>query len=435
MRTIVVTVIALFVIGVVLLIVRGVAASNRKKALRAAHPSEPWMWREEWARNLIPDSNRQAALGLWVFGIIWCALTFPLAWKIHPQVSRDNPGPGMVYLFPLVGVIILIAALYQTLRSAKFGTSICHLERLPVVPGRLFRGDIQVNRDVAPPPEGYRLRLTLINAITSGSGKSRSTNEHVVWDTEIAVEPGAVMRSPMGTRIPFQFATPPDAHPTDDGNYNNRWLWRLAASAELSGVDYAATFELPVFQTGETVDSSEFIAFEQKHRAAAARIQLKPASGVVTNKLPGGGEEFLLKGRTTFARALTGLTFLAIWSAAVVALVYFKAPFIFTFIFGAIDLLLFAGMADSILGSSTIEVDANGVRVRRRWLGVGGTTPKSYDPASIVSIEGTSASASGPFGVTLKLRDGGTKVIGSNLPDRGSADAVAARMMAGLGRT
>jgi hypothetical protein len=53
----------------------------------------------------------------------------------------------------------------------------------------------------------------------------------------------------------------------------------------------------------------------------------------------------------------------------------------------------------------------------------------------IASIDGTTAGAnSKSFGVTLKLRDGDTQLLGTNLPDRENADTVAAKMMADLAK-
>lgn len=243
------------------------------------------------------------------------------------------------------------------------------------------------------------------------------------------------MRSPMGTRVPFQFATPPDSHPTDDRDTYDRYLWRLSASARLPGVDYGAQFDLPVFQTGQEVDGSEFAEFQQRHRAEAGRHQIAPASGVEITRLPGGGEEFRIHAKKTFGGVLGSLLFLAAWNAAIVAMIQFHAPWGFPAVFIALDLLFVVSTFDYFFGRSTIEVDASGVRVRKQWFGVG-PAPKSYEPAMIASIDGTTAGTdSKSFGVTLKLTDGGARILGANLPDRESADTVAAKMMADLGRS
>ena len=419
--------------GLVIGVLFGASAMRRKDARKAQYPDQPWMWREDWANRAIRDSNKGAAIGIWLFAIVWNAISFPIAWKVTPELSRDNLMPLFVYLFPLVGVILLITAIYLTFRAAKFGTSLCHLDRIPVVPGRAFRGDIEVKTD-GTPANGYRLRLALINAVTSGSGKNRSTHENLLWDTETLVESSALMRSPMGTRVPFQFAIPPDSHPCDDTVSDNRFFWRLTAAADLPGVDYNAQFELPVYATGEVVDGSEFAAFEQRHRSQALRQQVAPTTGVEITRLPAGGEQFRIHAKKTVGGVIGGLLFLAIWNGAIAAMIHFGAPWGVPFVFILLDLLFIASMIDYFFGRSTIEVDATGVRVRKQWLG---WSPgiRTYEPASVVSIDGVSIGANSKYyGITLKLNDARDVSLGSNIPDRESADAVAAKMMADLGR-
>jgi hypothetical protein len=140
---------------------------------------------------------------------------------------------------------------------------------LAAVPGRLFRGEVELHRD-AMPANGYRLRIANIRAVTTGMGKTQSTTETVQWDEETVVDASAAMRSSAGTRIPFELATPPDSQPTDESDVYDRCFWRLSVTAELPGVDYAAQFDLPVFQTGQPVDGHEFAPHEERHRAEAS---------------------------------------------------------------------------------------------------------------------------------------------------------------------
>jgi hypothetical protein len=411
----------------------GTAASTRQEALKTQNPGQPWMWREDWARGFAKDSTRGTAIALWVFTILWNAVSFPAAFLVfRPEVLKENRLVLFVLLFPLVGVGMLVAAIYQTLQSMKFGTSICHLGGVPIVPGRVFRGEIELHNEGAP-ANGYRLRLSCVRSVTTRTGKNRSTNETVLWDEEIVVEASAAMRSPVATRVPFELATPPDSQPTDEHDSYDRTFWRLTASAELPGVDYGAQFELPVFQTGEKVDGHEFAAHEQHHRAEAAHREFAPTSGVEITGLPGGGEEFRIHARKTVGAVVKSLVFLGIWNAGIVAMIHFHAPWGFPAVFIALDLLFIVSSIDHLFGRSIISVDKSGVRVQRQWPGMSST--KAYEAATIESIDGITAGQSGSsFGITMKLRDGNTNALAGYLPDRESADAVAAKMMADLGR-
>ncbi len=369
------------VVGLLLMLGIRYAASASAKTdeLKAQNPDKPWMWRNDWASRAIKDSNKSGAIGLWIFALLWNSISFPMAFLIaRPELAEGNLAALLILLFPLVGVFLLIGAIYQTLRSMKFGTSTCHLEHVPIVPGRTFRGDIELTTD-ATPQNGYRLRIASMRAVTTGTGKNRSTSERLLWDAEIVVDTSAAIRSPIGTRIPFVFATPPDAHTT-------------------------------------------------------ARHPLGATAGVQLTRLPGGGEEFRIHARKTFGSVFKSLLFLAIWNAAIVAMFHFHTPWGFPAVFIALDALFILASIDYFLGRSTITVDSTGVRVRKQWLGAGST--KSYEAAEIVSIDGATASQnSTSSGVMLKLKDGSTRQLGSYFPDRESADSVAAKMMADLGRT
>jgi hypothetical protein len=421
------TAIGLIMIGAALF---GSKAAARQGELKAQYPDKPWMWRDDWARGVINDSNKASSVGLWFFAIVWNGFSFPVAILSRRQFPAGEWLPYLIFLFPLVGVFILIGAIYNTLRAMKFGTSQCHLERVPIVPGRSFRGHIVLNSE-ASPADGYRVRLSSLRYTTTGTGKNRSTSERQLWDTQVVVPEAAAMRSPMGTRIPFQFATPPDAQVTDERNSNDRYVWKIAATAELPGVDYFAQFDVPVFQTGEVADGTEFTAYEEKHRAEAARLTIKAASGVVTTPLPGGGDEYRIDPKKTFMGVIQSIIFLGVWNGAIAAMIHFQAPWGIPAVFIVLDLLFLAAMFNYYFVKSAISVDRSGVRVRRYVVGSGST--KTYPADSIASIDGTTpGQSSKTFGVTLKLHDGTTTILSTALPDRESADIVAAKMMASL---
>ena len=198
-------------------------------------------------------------------------------------------------------------------------------------------------------------------------------------------------------------------------------LWVFSLIWNAIAVDYASQFDA-------------IGAFEQRHRVEAARHEVRPATGVEITKLTGGGEQFQIHAKKMFGGVLRGLVFLAVWNAAIAAMIHFGAPWAFPAVFIVIDLLIIVSAFDYFFNRSTVEFDRNGVRLRKQWLGFS-AKEESYAPAAIASIDSTTACPnSKSFGVTLKLHDGNTQLLGSNLPERESAVTVAAKMMADLGR-
>jgi len=229
----------------------------RAAALQAGAPDQPWLWRPEWSARRIPDRRGAAPVVLWVVSIFWNVVTIPVGFiLIHQWFEQPNPILLVFLLFPLVGVGLIIGAIYTTLRRLKFGRSICTIDRVPIVPGASFHGEIEMRGD-AVPEGGYRLLLVCVHRVTTGSGKNQSTHETPLWQTESRVTAATAMRlATGGVRVPFSIAIPSDVRATDLRTARDQIVWRLDASAEMPGIDYAASFELPVFTPPAIADRS-----------------------------------------------------------------------------------------------------------------------------------------------------------------------------------
>jgi hypothetical protein len=222
--------------------------SARAASLRAGAPDQPWLWRPEWSARRIPDQRRSAAVFLWIFAIFWNAVSFPVSYLVVRDWPKEqNPAVLLVLIFPTIGFGLIIAAIYTSLRRLKFGVSVCTIDTVPIHRGRGFHGEIEMRGD-AVPEDGYRLRLLCVRRVVHGSGKSQSIQETPLTEQETRVSAASVMRSPTGgVRLPFSMIAPSEGHACDIRNPRDQILWRLEASAEMPGIDYAASFELPVF--------------------------------------------------------------------------------------------------------------------------------------------------------------------------------------------
>jgi hypothetical protein len=220
----------------------------RAAALQASAPDQPWLWRPEWIARRIPDRRRSIAVFLWIFAIFWSAISFPVAFLVVRDWPKEQKPALLLFLiFPAVVPAVAIAASYMSLRRLKFGLSVCTFETVPIRRGHVFHGEIQMRGD-AVPDDGYRLRLVCVHRIVRGSGKSQSVDEQALAQQEMRVSAASAMRSPTGgVRIPFSMTVPSDGPACDIRNPRDQILWRLEAAAELPGIDYAASFELPVF--------------------------------------------------------------------------------------------------------------------------------------------------------------------------------------------
>ena len=154
------------------------------------HPDEPWKWRPDWAAGYAQGEGRRA------------------------------------------------------------GTSRFDLAAVPVPVGRTLAGSIRT-RLMTPPAGGFALTLSALRITRGGAADDRSAR--VVWQ-EAAQVFGQLAGGPDGLRVvaPVAIRIPADAPGTDHSAIDDEVVWRLEARAAEPGVDYRATFELPIYRTAES---------------------------------------------------------------------------------------------------------------------------------------------------------------------------------------
>ena len=237
-----------FSVSILAVVFTATRIGARSAALRAAAPDQPWLWRPEWSAKRIPDRGSAKPILLWVFAIFWNAMALPLVFMLAQEWPKQrNPLLLFALIFPAVGLALIVIAIYAGLRRLKFGLSACTIDNVPLRPGHTFHGEIAMRGD-AVPEDGYHLTLACVHRVSTGQGKSRSIEETPLWKQETRVSAASARRDPAGgVRVPFSMTIPPDARPSDFRNDRDQIVWRLDAAAEMPGVDYAASFELPVF--------------------------------------------------------------------------------------------------------------------------------------------------------------------------------------------
>lgn len=412
----------------------GVRHAAHEATLRQQSPDKPWLWREDWSHGYAREMGTTAGMvAFWLFALIWNAVALPAGFIGWREYQNGNLKALLIAIFPVAGACLLVAAVVMTLRRQRYGKVVCHFEGLPLALGHTIRGDVELKTNLEP-GEGFVVRLVCVNAVTTGSSRSRSTTENILWDEQKVVPVAATMRSPVGTRVPFDFVPPPDAPVTDGRNMNNKTFWRLSIYADVPGFDLDSSFELPVFAVGappEQGEKGEFVTYAEAHRALAALRELDRRSGVRVTETP-DGEEYQVKSNPTFSGVMSLLIFLALWNGAMWAMVRFEVPIFLTIVFGIFDLALVYGMFDYLLGHSTIRANREGVGYRRSIF----ITGKMIQVAAtdVDRVTGHADSKNNNFSVELKRRDGKRNDIARFLRTRADADTVAAKIERAMGR-
>jgi hypothetical protein len=346
--------------------------ARTEAALAAAHPDTPWLWKPDWAEGKIVDSGK-AVLGYVVgFAIFWNLISTPLGCLAlaNERIGRGNRLALLSLVFPLVGLLLIAWAVMAALRYRRFGWSVFQMASVPGVVGGQLAGVIRTAAKVWP-PDGFCVTLSCIQRLTTGSGRRRNTSENVLWQDERLVAHELLGDDPTRSAVPVMFDIPYASPPTSESD-STQISWRLSVSAKVPGLDYNATFDVPVFKTPQS--DPNFVADD---RAIAAYLapadpvrELREAGVIRTTSPEGDGQRFTFpmarNAGSAAAFSAVGLTF----TGATVLLLYWGVYF-FTFVFALVDLAMLWAAVDQWLFRSQVDISRRGLAVRSGWLRLG----------------------------------------------------------------
>lgn len=386
--------------------------------MRARYPHEPWLWRADWAERAVRESTELGGWCLLGFAVIWNLFSLPLWFFIRWEWPPDARSI-LLATFPVAGLLLMAMVIYNGLRRRKYGRSVCRIERVPIPLGSTLRGEVDVRLHELP-PAGFGLRLACVRRTVTGSGRNRSVRESILWQDEQTVTHGA-MPSPQGLRVPFRFDLPWECEPVNLANPADLVLWKLYVSAEVPGVDYGATFELPVF------------------RAAGARDELAPrvhsaAAWQPPPELTVGPDAIVVRSSRRLGDWAGFLVFFPLWFGALGVARQFGAPLFVLAFFALIGSVVALLVLDFLLGRATIIASRSALTIHRTWLGLGG---RRVIPASeITRLEphiGSTFGNRGYHDVHAVLRNGSKVVVAKHIRNRRDAEMLAERLTQSLG--
>lgn len=227
------------------------ASETEVAEARAAWLRARWAERPDWVAGTIRSDDAKhgglarLAAGLWsAFAL--AALVAALIWgDIAWLVAAGSA---------LVALGLMVNAVRMALRRRKFGDSVLRLAQTPLALGGQLEGEVTTGV-----PRRMRLADGFAVAVrcshrwqeTTGSGSTRRTRyrRDTLWETSTR-HPGATHAGSDGVTVPIAFALPENQPPATLGGGNEGILWELSVVASVPGIDFAATFELPVLDPG-----------------------------------------------------------------------------------------------------------------------------------------------------------------------------------------
>lgn len=401
------------------------ALRNRSKtrAVEAATAAgEPWRARADWAAGRIVSSNNGTLGFTWLFAALWNAISTPIAWVALRNEGLRWPA-AMVLFFPLVGMLLLLGAIYVTMRWLRFGESALEMAAMPVVPGGAVMGIVHLNRPIRPDGP-VRLRLNCFARETRKTSDGTSTSERLVWQREEYAD-----ISPAGDSFPVAVPLPADAAVTSAWSGGNGIFWRLEAAASLPGVDYKAQFEIPVCAGEIAPETAAAVRAVQAREQAETAAYVPAASRVrIAQPLRGGTEFYSPPGRSPLGTLIVG----GILAGVLAGIRFAWASREWGLVFGLGVGAFIVGFILTYIWTSSVRTHIGGglVTVTQKFAGI--PTVRTFAAADVVEIRPDITANTGStltYGLKIVCRDGKTETAADRIPSEREAQWVAARMM------
>ena len=416
--------------GLMYLAIAGNKSYSRQLNLQGEHPSEPWLWREDWAAGRVKSRTEGNMVMSWVFAIFWNLISWTVAIFAIPQALKQKPAAAFfALLFPAAGICLLVYSIRQTIRFIEFGKTCFEMASVPGVIGRELQGTIQA-RFPHSPEHGVRLRLSCVHRVTTGSGNSSTTTENILWRDDAELNAGQLCAGPAGTTIPVAFHIPFDAQPTEKLGPRDEFLWLLEAMAAVPGVDYHDAFEVPVFRTAQSPSAAE-VASSEPAFAGHASGALPPQQPTILVRPVAEGTEFYFPPARNKSFGFSTTLFAAIFGTVGYFLTHSRAPFIFPLAFGGFGVLLTYISVKVWLGTTRVVIGSY-MTLQSGYLGSGSNRRIELPDIANITDRITAQQGGGNgtpyYDIEMTTRDGKKLTLGRTLRDKQETEWLVSEM-------
>lgn len=384
---------------------------------------KPWLAEKKWAENRIASGAKLQHYVLWGIALFWNLICSPMLFNIDDIWSKTQREPltALAFLFPIVGVGLVTAAIRATQSWLKFGRTPLALDPFPGALGGHVGGTVETAIPFDPDLLG-KVTLQCVYSYVSGSGRNRSRKEKIKWQTDGVCH---IQRGSQGADFSFRFDVPDELPESDVEKGSAYHLWRVLVASKLDGPDFSRTYEIPVFKTGES--SVVLQEGTEDHHATvdAAMTGVESIANIKT--IPGGLQAYFPACQRPGMGIFT-LVFGLIFAGAGIGAGYGDAPMIFPIVFTAVGGLIVLFGVYYLAKSLQIQVTDAGVKSRRFLFGYPLTTKQvaATDIAKLEIKEGATMSSGSKttvfYQIVAKSSSGQKLTLAERLTSRAEVD-------------
>ena len=364
--------ILLMALAVVFTVVRGLRKAF-KETSAAAPPRDPqpWLKRADWAAGKIKSTATIPVKIMVIFALAFGGFGGLMTFFVLPkELHNGNFKALFVLLFPAVGLGFLIALIRRLQAQRRYGDCFFEMAAIPGALGGTLEGLIQAGARLRL-EHGLHLKLSCIRRVVSQSSEGNNVQENILWQDEKVFRPEAGLPEPEPGRsgIPVFFKIPAN-QPECFARGSEAVVWRLEAKAKMSGPDFCARFDVPVFKAANASVAED--ATEETDPTAALQMPVEDLRRDEHSKIQitdgSNGREFYFPAARNLGTAAGLTAFFLVWSGIFYALLHSSAPMLFPIVWGVSDVFIGWGCFNLWFKSSRITINSTNVQWTKRWL-------------------------------------------------------------------
>ena len=393
-----------------------------KEVLQEAHSEEPWLWRKEWQGNDFKCQTKSAFKVMLSFAIIWNLISLPgTIGVLHEGNYFKEPLQLLVFLFPLVGLGMIVMTVIYYRREKEFGDSKLVLEQTPLVIGGRNSGKVIINGELKE--REVMLTLSCQKVTRRRSGKETRTTTKILWqdDQRLPVQ----QHQSQQFAVDFEVKIPEGWPESSDSDVNNRIEWILKVEQKQKGPDLQLMFELPAFVVAHRVEvepPQEDLFSEQGSDETALSKGGDWRYLDVVESFSNYGKEYYFRPFRHKTLGISTLIFGLVFFSIGLGIFIADTSYLFLITFGAVGLLLFFIGLHVLLFKSKVAV-SSGVLICRK----GALLNKTYrfNKSDISKITRASNMSSGDkqyYHIAVNTKDGRKETIAKYLLNSNDVD-------------
>lgn len=131
--------------GALALVYYGRRQQRQQEALQAAHPGQPWKWREDFDTGILhPEGDGETSFAA-IFALLWNAAALAGAWAgIREYRQTGDWRLLLVVLFPAFEALFLRRTLTGARRRLRYRHSVFRMDGTPAWTGGRLKGTILI---------------------------------------------------------------------------------------------------------------------------------------------------------------------------------------------------------------------------------------------------------------------------------------------------